>query len=379
MLDAWKIALAQRLNPVHVANSVEEKEAIYRFRYAEYVGNQHLQQLRYADHEGHRVKLPADDLPGTTLYYVGTPTALVGTMRVTLYGPGQIPADFYEAFSLHLFPDIASRMIAEYGSFVFRPSARGSAGAAALGVDVTLRAARAGCHMAFAIAAPGLLRAYRRLGFLPYGGRIQGVEIGIGPEVPIAGCLDAGYLARLDSPVEPFLRRLQRSGDAAVFDVEPLWRIIEENSNARCEPEQVELEIEEAFAELPPDSFLAGLPAPLRRRLADSGHILDVRAGDQVILGDMTDREVYVILEGALEARRGSATLTVMERGETFGEVGFFRESGRRSASVRALTDAKLLVLRRKFLRRLVDESPRDACAIYEAMCRVMAERVARN
>ena len=39
--------------------------------------------------------------------------------------------------------------------------------------------------------------------------------------------------------------------------------------------------------------------------------------------------------------------------GDLFGEIAFFSESGERTATVRALSDCKLLVLRQKFLDEL--------------------------
>ena len=113
MLEEWKMALALRMNPVHVATADEEKEAIYRFRHEVYVGEQNLHRAKYADNERRHIKLPLDDAPETTIYYVGTPECPVGTMRVSQFGPGRIPRDVYECYSLHLFPDIATRTIAE--------------------------------------------------------------------------------------------------------------------------------------------------------------------------------------------------------------------------------------------------------------------------
>jgi CRP-like cAMP-binding protein len=63
---------------------------------------------------------------------------------------------------------------------------------------------------------------------------------------------------------------------------------------------------------------------------------------------------------------------------ELIGEIAFFACNAQRTASVRALTDGRLLVLRRKFLQELTRSDPDVGYEVVMTMSRVMAERIPR-
>src|SRR6185295_10005666 len=114
------------------------------------------------------------------------------------------------------------------------------------------------------------------------------------------------------------------------------------------------------------------------KRLASSGYLLKVAAGDWVTREGTGEREMYVILEGAFEvAAGGGRRLALLEKGDLFGEIAFFTEAGERTASVRAVTDGRLLVLRRKFLAELTQSDPEAGFQILMNMSRILAERMA--
>ena len=68
--------------------------------------------------------------------------------------------------------------------------------------------------------------------------------------------------------------------------------------------------------------------------------------------------------------------IALLEKGDLFGEIAFFGASGERTANVRALTDCRLLVLRRKFLEELARSDPEAAYQIVLSVSRIMAERL---
>ena len=78
--------------------------------------------------------------------------------------------------------------------------------------------------------------------------------------------------------------------------------------------------------------------------------VLHVQPGHSVIAEGVADRALYIVVEGTLEAtvphgRRGKQRrVSTIEPGTVIGEVGFF-DNQPRSASVNAVTDAKLLRL----------------------------------
>src|SRR5690606_2210358 len=125
-------------------------------------------------------------------------------------------------------------------------------------------------------------------------------------------------------------------------------------------------------------SFLQSLPEKTVKLLSSSGFVLDVATGILVTKAGFGEREMYVILEGVFEVTDTEGRrLRIMSKGDLFGEVAFFRDSGRRSASVRALSEGKLLVLRRRVLEEMMESDPHSAAQILFGMGRVLSERVA--
>jgi len=106
----------------------------------------------------------------------------------------------------------------------------------------------------------------------------------------------------------------------------------------------------------------------------DRGHLgKQYRDGEVVVRQGETDDCMYVVQEGKVEVVResdGHATvLAVLERDDFFGEMALF-ERRPRSATVRALGDARVLTVdKRTFLRR-VHEDPSLAFRILSALCR---------
>ena len=110
--------------------------------------------------------------------------------------------------------------------------------------------------------------------------------------------------------------------------------------------------------------------------LSESGYLLDVKAGDLLTRAGIGQREMFVILEGACEVEGAGKRIALLDKGDLFGEIAFFSESGERSATVRALSDCKLLVLRHQFLEELTANDPEAACQILLNVSRIMAERM---
>jgi|SRR5215208_6181737 len=96
-----------------------------------------------------------------------------------------------------------------------------------------------------------------------------------------------------------------------------------------------------------------------------------VRAGD-------LDRSFFIISSGSFEvlvpSGEGSERVRVLERGDLFGEVGFF-DGLPRSADVAALDDAEALVLTQSGFQRLRLTHPRLALRFVLDLGRVLAER----
>jgi CRP/FNR family transcriptional regulator len=95
-----------------------------------------------------------------------------------------------------------------------------------------------------------------------------------------------------------------------------------------------------------------------------------IRQGDA---GDI----MYEILDGQVEVlqeREGKEIrLAVLDKGDFFGEMAIF-EREKRSATVRALGDVRVLTVDKKILLRRISEDPSLALRILERMSRRIRE-----
>lgn len=125
--------------------------------------------------------------------------------------------------------------------------------------------------------------------------------------------------------------------------------------------------------------LFAGLTSRQARTFALMSRLQDCPAGARVITqGDLAD-DIYVVIDGRLRAflerDSGRRELAKMERGSILGEVGFFGQ--RRTASVEAEVNTRLLAFNGSDLEVMRQRYPRIAATIYRNMNLAQAERLA--
>ncbi len=102
---------------------------------------------------------------------------------------------------------------------------------------------------------------------------------------------------------------------------------------------------------------------------------MQVTADTLITREEHVEKEMFITLEGVFEVIMGERRVAILEKGDIFGEVAFFRASGKRSATVKALTDGRLLVLRRKFLKEMAKRDPDTAFNILFNLGSMLSER----
>ena len=362
--------------PVHIAATPAEREGIYRLRYRIYVDEQHDAQIAHVDHARGMLRSETDEDPQTLLFFIGPAAAPLGTLRVRLVTPGHLPEDLQRRYSMALFPDLHTRVVCEVGYLMVVPAMRQTA--AMIGLTLGAVEHMVAAHQVevmFANCAPGLLATYRRMGLRPYGGQLIASSRGL--QVPlIALSSDLAHLRRVDSPWLPALRQLAATGKLPARDIQPLLDVIEGSRGMDADVSRITAELDAAAAD---STFLERLPKPTRERLSHEGFVIPVQSGAEIIEAGLVERDLYVILDGVFEIHLDGQHLSTLSRGDLFGEVAFFRQSGQRSASVRALTCGRLLVVRQRFLERLQTSHPDEAFAMMSALAGLLADRLAEK
>ena len=113
--------------------------------------------------------------------------------------------------------------------------------------------------------------------------------------------------------------------------------------------------------------------------LAASTEIL-CTAGRIIIETGQEERALYILLEGTVEVdvaspRAGERQLAQLEKGSVFGEGSFFH-AGPHSATVKALTDARLLRLDREKFNELLQKDNVAALRVAANAAKILAAKL---
>jgi hypothetical protein len=376
-LHAAAPELIDSLEPVHVAETEAEREAVFSFRYSVYAAELG-RKLGNADHGRRVLHDDEDDKPYTSLLYTSDGDGgLTGTIRMRHWGPGEVPDKDWQTFSMERFAGLNGMYTAEIGRLMIEPGHRGQLGLVSLACAVyQLCAGELGVDAAFVNCATGLVRHYRLLGFRTYAGQLVPTADGI--EVPLVLIpSDRAYLEQGGSFLAPFADVFYGPGGREPVDVGRWARLLDADSApVRFDPAAVWERVDRLrHAEAERPSMLETLSEDTVRKLSDKGFLMDVAAGQLLTEKGLTQREIFVILDGAFEVHDGDRRIALLGPGEVIGEVGFFGTSGRRMASVTAASDGQVLALRRKFVDELMKNDPACAAEVLFGLARVLADR----
>ncbi len=386
-------AAESRLEPVHRAETQEEREAVYRFRYRVYV-EEFGRELGSPDHERKWVTDSDDDAPCTTILYTGSVEEITGTVRLRHWRAGEVPHHDVEELSMDRIPEIEERNTGEIGRLMVRRSMRGRVIIASLlRASYEIFAGEQETDLVFCYCSPGLVCYYQQLAMRPFGGRLVAAPDGM--MVPLVAVLsDYAYYRQARSLLAPLVKRYfgdqpagegvedqppagkrLHSGKRAPLDLEPYRHLFAPGATGiEFEPERVWNQASDALL-----SALASIPEDSIRPLVSGGLTLDVPAGTLITRKGFGERELYVVLDGRVEAVDGGRSLRSMGKGELFGEIAFLQPQGRRTATVRAQADARVLILRGRSVKKLMRRDPALGASLQERLAALMAERMGHS
>lgn len=127
--------------------------------------------------------------------------------------------------------------------------------------------------------------------------------------------------------------------------------------------------------------FLSGLPPAELEALSGNGRVIAAEAGEHVFRAGDAGAELCLLLDGevAIELAVDAGPPRVLARlqaGTVFGEVSFLLGAPR-TASARAVRDARILAVTREGLEHASLEGPLAAISVIEAVARILAMRLA--
>ena len=99
--------------------------------------------------------------------------------------------------------------------------------------------------------------------------------------------------------------------------------------------------------------------------LVDASETITRKAGEVIIQEGETDNSLYILLIGLAEVRKGEHLIALLEKGDSFGEIGFLY-AVQRTASVVAATDVMVLKVNAQLLEQM---SPECQLRYYRIFC----------
>ena len=330
-----------------LAETSEEKEAVYRFRYSVYVEEMGRYQDT-ADHANRRLVEPEDD--HSLIFFARDGVDVVATARLTCGGDGFSERQIRQ-YSLQPFLDELPPNLMAVGERAMVESQHRGSGL----LDDLMEHTRAlvddyDIRIVFGACEPHLLSLYLGMGQRTYADKnINSVEAGyLIPLVSLPKGADSlvGLSDSSDDPtaVPGCVGRVLSSEGGAVL------------SPMLMEPSEYWGEVNEALHELEHRGIGAfdGFSEDEVERCLSRSNIIECDTGDHVLKKGGVARNIFVVLDGTLEVRDGDRVIGVLSRGEVFGEIAFLLERPR-GLDVYAATDgARVLSLSEGTLRKMI-------------------------
>ena len=362
-----------------LAETEDEKQAVYRFRYSIYV-EEMGKYKSIADHVRRLFYEPCD--AHSRIFYATENNEVVATARSTWGGDAPLPQRMIEQYQLAPF-------LAELPESAISVGERGMVVPRLRGTDLFLQLIGASLRFAnehriqvcFGDCEPHLLNLYLGLGDRTYSKRIvNSAEAGY--LIPILFVPeDVAYLRRINSPLLEYVRDF--GGDARIPAC--VERIISAGSavisRRLVAPAEYWSEVHGALSELEANriSALDGFTEEEAARCLEKSTIIACAAGDRLLKQGGVARNLFVVLDGTVEVRDGETPLAVFGPGDVFGEMAFLLERPR-SKDVYAATDGvRVLSLSEHTLRQMIKSDPAIAAHLLLNIAKMLCLRLLKE
>jgi CRP-like cAMP-binding protein len=354
---------------VGLVETDEQREAVYRFRYSVYVEEMGRYQGS-ADHAGRRLVEPDDD-QSWIFYARADDGEVVGTVRLSWGGSGFTERQIEEYRLDPFLAEVPPEHIAVGERLMVKPGLRGTGL-----VEEVMRCSRdiALAHdvrIQFGACEPHLLSLYLGDGLRTYSARNINTP-------------EAGYLIPLVAfPQGPEVLRGVGAHTGPDGMPDCVERILESGGGAVMSPlmtsaDDYLLHLRAAMHEIEAQNisaFHAFTDEEVQRCLARS-NVIECAGGDRVLKQGGAARNIFVVLDGTLEARDGEQVVGVIRTGEVFGEMAFLLERPR-TLDVYAASDwVRVLSLSEHTIRTMVDQDPAVAAKLLFNISKMLCVRI---
>ena len=364
---------------VGIAETEEEKRAVYRLRYDVYVEEMGRYQL-VADHRQRMLYEDCDE--HSRISYAAVDGEVVATARLTWGGDAPLPQRMIDQYGLAPFlAELPASAIGVGERAMVRPHLRGT--------DLLLKLMGTGMQFAndnriqlvFGDCEPHLLNLYLGLGQRTYSKtNVNSAEAGY--LIPLVLVIeDVAYLRQLNSPL---LEYVHDFGDDTRIPA-CIQRALAEGSAVMSRSHTTSAsywgEVHSALSELEANriSALDGFTEDEAARCLEKSTIIECQTGDRVLKKGGVARNLFVVLDGTLEVRDGDGVHAVLGAGDVFGEMAFLLERPR-TRDVYAVTNGvRILSLSEANLRLMIKSDPSVAAHLLLNISKMLCLRILRE
>jgi hypothetical protein len=346
---------------IGVADTVEERQNIYRFRYNVYV-EEMGKQLQTVDHENKTIKDELDDQ--SILLYACVNEKVVGTIRLTVGIIEEFPPDLVEVFSMEKFRsfyiDREDKRLAFSSKVMVALEYRGSAATYLLTARLYEIAREQGLQFTFCGGAPHMIPLYEQIGFQRFLPNFVVPEYGY--MIPFVFVLeDIDHLRAIRSPSTRIARKFTNSLEASKWFKEN-FPDAKDFLNSRLINDEGLWEIFQSRLGQYPEkavSMLRRLNTEEVKTFLTSGIIVKCKRGDHFVASGTVANEQYILLSGMMKVLNPSLGVdqALLEAGQSFGEIGLITPQ-KQIVDVIAITDAEVLVIPRQAFEKLRRTNP---------------------
>ncbi len=364
---------------VYLAQSDEEREAVFRLRY-----NVYVEELgRYGAIANHQERLFSEPIDGLSfLFYAIRNGEVAGTMRLTWGGRATFPGRQIHQYNLSPFlQEMEPDQIVVGERFMVTKPYRGSDLLFQLFCSYLEFVNERRIQLMFGDCEPHLLNVYQALGFRNYAAdNINSPETGyLIPLVLIPE--DIQYLRQVNSPLAGILKDF--GDDARIPDC--TGKLIDRPTAVLSErlvgigPYWQEVYRSLSNLEDARISLFDGLSEEQIQACLAKSNVIDCSTGDRILKQGNPAQNIFVLLEGILEVRNREEVVGTILPGEVFGEIAFLLDRPRTRDVYAVVDDAKVVSLSESTIRSLTGSDPQAAAKLLLNIAKMLSWRLVRD
>lgn len=356
------------------ADSVEERQGIYEFRYRVFAQHLARSDLDELDH-GRRLLTDALD-PASAHFYFGEFGRPVAAVTVSPVDEERLPAELSQFLDINrLKQAVHPQRIRLVNWLLVDPDHSGSPLVAMLLSSCYELLLHGEVDLLLTFCRPGLVSFYERFGLEQYCHATQ--LKGVGLRCPLMLIMRDGY--RLRAVRSPLLRILLRSGcterrDDTRLRLEPVVDLFQASQILATDDLWIESDLK--FIERPVPKLFDGIGDDAIRQIMKLASVISCQAGEVVTRSRETSDDMYLIVSGTFEASENDGgQARRLGPGDLFGEVEHLSRTPRRE-SVRSTSSSHIAALKAERIFQWIENNPEPGVKVAINLAKLLAGRL---